>query len=173
MPPAARSFDAAAYDALGVDELRARGGLKWTYYGSESLGAFVAEMDTGTAPAVLAALRAAVEGGDFGYLPPGRAAEMAAACAAWQRDHYGWQVVADDVHAIPDVVRGLEIVIAHLSRPGRPVILPTPAYMPFLDVPGLLGRRILEVPAARSTAGPPSTSTGSTPPSARAASCWC
>ena len=145
----AAPFDAAAFDALGVGELRARGGLKWTYYGPESLGAFVAEMDTGTAPAVLAALRATVDGGDFGYLPPARAAEMAAACAAWQRDRYGWDVAAADVLAIPDVVRGLEIAIAHLSGPGRPVVLPTPAYMPFLDVPGLLGRRILDVPATR------------------------
>ena len=140
-------FDAAAYDALTVEELRARGGLKWSRYGPGSLGAFVAEMDTGTAPAVQAALRAAVEVGDFGYLPPGLPTAMAAACAAWQRDRYGWTVVPSDVRPVPDVLRGLETVIAHLATPGRPVILPTPAYMPFLELPGLLGREIVEVPA--------------------------
>ena len=142
-------FDAAAYDALTVEELRARGGLKWTRYGPGSLGAFVAEMDTGTAPAVRAALHAAVEAGEFGYLPPGPAAAMAEACAAWQRDRYGWTVAPDDVRPVADVLRGLEIVIGHLTAPGRPVILPTPAYMPFLELPGLLGREILDVPATR------------------------
>ena len=29
------------------------------------------------------------------------------------------------------------------------MILPTPAYMPFLDLPGLLGREIIAVPATR------------------------
>ena len=166
-------FDAAAFDALTVEELRARGGIKWTRYGPDSLGAFVAEMDTGTAPAVRAALHAAVEAGEFGYLPPGPAAAMAEACAAWQRDRFGWAVAPADVLPVPDVLRGLEIVLAHLTAPGRPVILPTPAYMPFLDLPGLRGREIIDVPATRSTAAPHSTSTASTPPSARAASCWC
>jgi cysteine-S-conjugate beta-lyase len=142
-------FDAAAYDALTVEDLRARGGLKWTRYGPGSLGAFVAEMDTGTAPAVQAALREAVEVGEFGYLPPAPVAAMAEACAAWQRDRYGWTVAPDDVRPVADVLRGLEIVIGHLTAPGRPVILPTPAYMPFLELPGLLGREILAVPATR------------------------
>jgi cystathionine beta-lyase len=142
-------FNAAAYDALTVDDLRARGGLKWSRYGPDSLGAFIAEMDTGTAPAVQAALHAAVAVGDFGYLPPGPSTAMAAACAAWQRDRYGWTVAPADVHPVADVLRGLEIVLAHLTTPRRPVILPTPAYMPFLDLPGLLGREILEVPATR------------------------
>ena len=142
-------FDAAAYDALTVEELRARGGLRWSRFGPGSFGAFVAEMDTGTAPAVQAALRSAVEVGDFGYLAAGPSTAMAAACAAWQRDRYGWAVAPADVHPVADVLRGLEIAITHLTTPGRPVILPTPAYMPFLDLPGLLGREILAVPAIR------------------------
>jgi cystathionine beta-lyase len=143
------AFDAAAYDALTVAELRARGGLKWTRFGPDSLGAFVAEMDTGTAPAVRAALHAAVAADEFGYLPPGPQDAMAAACARWQQDRYGWGVAPADVVPVPDVLRGLELVLAHRTAPGRPVILPTPAYMPFLDLPGLLGRRAIHVPASR------------------------
>ncbi|HEX3259421.1 MAG TPA: aminotransferase class I/II-fold pyridoxal phosphate-dependent enzyme, partial [Pseudonocardia sp.] len=143
------AFDAAAYDALTVAELRARGGLKWTRFGPDSLGAFVAEMDTGTAPAVRAALHAAVAADEFGYLPPGPQDAMAAACARWQQDRYGWGVAPGDVVPVPDVLRGLELVLAHRTAPGRPLILPTPAYMPFLDLPGLLGREAIHVPAAR------------------------
>ena len=47
---------------------------------------------------------------------------------------------------MPDVIKALEIAITHFSRPGSPVILPTPAYMPFLIVPGLLGRDVIQVP---------------------------
>ena len=61
---------------------------------------------------------------------------MAAACAAWQRDRYGWDVDPGRVRPLPDVITGLAAAITVLSRPGSPVILPTPAYMPFLTVPG-------------------------------------
>jgi cysteine-S-conjugate beta-lyase len=38
------------------------------------------------------------------------------------------------------------VAIEHYSTPGSAVILPTPAYMPFLKVPTTLGRDIIEVP---------------------------
>ena len=70
-----------SFDALSEDSLRARGSLKWTRYG-DAIGAFVAEMDFGTAPAVTRALHRAVDGGALGYLPAAVAEGMAEACAA-------------------------------------------------------------------------------------------
>jgi cystathionine beta-lyase len=52
------------------------------------------------------------------------------------------------VRPLPDVITGLAAAITVFSRPGSPVILPTPAYMPFLTVPGALGREIIQVPMA-------------------------
>ena len=74
---------AAALDRISVAELRQRGSLKWTLAGPEVLGAFVAEMAFGTAPAVQDALRAAIDRPDFGYLTPAAAAELSAAVAPW------------------------------------------------------------------------------------------
>ncbi|QBI53111.1 MalY/PatB family protein [Streptomonospora litoralis] len=139
---------ASAFDAVTIGSLRSRGGIKWTLHGGDTLGAFIAEMDFGTAPPITEALHAAVDGMDFGYLPPRAVATMAQACADWQRERYGWDVDPADVHPIADVVKGFETAIEHLSRPGSPVILPTPAYMPFLTVPRALGREIIEVPMA-------------------------
>lgn len=141
--------DAAGFDAVTAADLRARGSLKWTAFDADTIGAWVAEMDFGTAPPVTYALRAAVAAGRFGYLPPDLRAELAQACAQWQQQRYGWPVAPEQVHPVSDVLTAFELALRHLSRPGSPVILPTPAYMPFLTVPGLHGREIIEVPMAR------------------------
>ena len=44
-----------AFDELTEEHLRAAGSLKWARYGT-AIGAWVAEMDLGTAPAVTQAL---------------------------------------------------------------------------------------------------------------------
>jgi cystathionine beta-lyase len=133
-------------DRITTDELRRRGSVKWTRGGPEVIGAWVAEMDFGAAPAIEAALRDALANADFGYLSDEASAEMAQACADWQRDSYGWTVDPARIRPLPDVIMGLEAAITVFSRPGSPVILPTPAYMPFLTVPPWLGREIIQVP---------------------------
>ena len=134
-----------AFDALTEDALRAGGSLKWTKYGP-AIGAFVAEMDFGTAPAVTRALHEAVDAGRLGYLTPETAGEMAAAYADWWAPRAGVPVPAERITPLPDVVAGLQVAIEHFTPPGSPVVLPTPAYMPFLAVPGLMGRELIEVP---------------------------
>jgi cystathionine beta-lyase len=134
-----------AIDATTVTMLRARGSFKWTAPGPDGLGAAVAEMDFGAAPAILDALAALSADANFGYLSPVLADQLAAACADFQRRRYGWAVDPALVHHVPDVIKGLELAITRFSRPGSPVILPTPAYMPFLTVPVSLGREIIQV----------------------------
>ena len=125
--------------------LRARGSFKWTAPGPDGFGAAVAEMDFGAAPAILDALADLSADANFGYLPPFLADELAAACAEFTKRRYGWAVDPAHIHPVPDVLKALEIAITRFSRPGSPVILPTPAYMPFLTLPGFLGREIIQV----------------------------
>ncbi|PXY22258.1 MalY/PatB family protein [Prauserella muralis] len=136
------------FDTVTVEELRAGGSVKWTSHG-DALGAFIAEMDFGTAPAVRDALREAVERAAFGYLPRRLSDDLALACAAWHAERYGWNPAAEWIHPLPDVLKGLEVALDLRSPPGRPLILPTPAYMPFLTAPALLGRDLIQVPMAR------------------------
>ncbi|SDD50731.1 cystathione beta-lyase [Geodermatophilus telluris] len=131
-----------------IERLRARGGLKWTRHPG-ALGAWIAESDLGTAPAVTRALHDAVDRGLLGYLPDWLADDMARATAGFLLDRHGWAVPPERVRPLSDVLAGLSAAITHLSRPGSPVVLPTPAYMPFLEVPPALGREVLEVPMAR------------------------
>jgi cystathionine beta-lyase len=46
---------------------------------------------------------------------------------------------------LPDVIRALHIAIECFSRPDSAVIVPVPAYPPFLAVPRLLGRRVIQI----------------------------
>jgi len=137
-----------AADRITSDELRRRGSVKWTKGGPDVIGAFIAEMDFGAAPAIEAALRESVARAEFGYLTDQAAGQLAEVCAHWQRSHHGWSPLPERVRPIPDVLKALEAVINVFSRPGSPVILPTPAYMPFLRLPGQLGREIIQVPMA-------------------------
>jgi cystathionine beta-lyase len=143
-----------AFDALTEESLRTAGSVKWTRYG-DAIGAFVAEMDFGTAPEVTRALHAAVDAGLFGYLPTDTALGMARACAGWQSRRYGWEVPAEWITPLPDVLAGLQAAIEHFTPPGSPIVLPTPAYMPFLVVPGLLGRETIRVPMVAGSDGRP------------------
>lgn len=134
-----------SFDALTADALRAGGSLKWTRF-EGALGAFVAEMDFGTAPAVTRTLHATVDRAQLGYLTPDDAADMAVACAGWLDRRYGWRVPPERITPLADVVAGLRAAIERFTPPGTPIVLPTPAYMPFLAVPGALGRELIEVP---------------------------
>lgn len=133
------------FDVLTEQALRAGRSLKWTRYGP-AIGAFVAEMDFGTAPAVTRSLQEAVARGRLGYATPEDAEDMARACAGWLARRYGWEVPPASITPLADVIAGLQAAIERFTPPGSPVVLPTPAYMPFLAVPAALGRELIEVP---------------------------
>lgn len=135
----------AGFDAITRGDMVRAGSLKWNTFPG-TIGAFLAEMDFGTAPEITAALRDGVNAGAFGYLPDFLAEAMSSACADWQSSHYGWSVDSADVHPLGDVIKGLEVAIDHYSAAGSKVIVPTPAYMPFLTVPPAMGREIIDLP---------------------------
>ncbi|RPF22788.1 MalY/PatB family protein [Myceligenerans xiligouense] len=133
------------FDTITADQLRAAGSMKWTAFPG-TIGAWVAEMDFGTSPEVTSALHDAVDRAAFGYLPQALVTGMSESYARFAADRYGWTVDPARVRPVSDVLTALEAVITHYSRPGSPIILPTPAYMPFLTLPGTLGRDIIQVP---------------------------
>jgi cystathionine beta-lyase len=138
-----------AFDEITAESLRAGGWKKWLEFGSAT-GAWVAEMDFGTAPAVREAMRrAAEEGTGLGYLPKRSLLAMQESFARFVADRYGWRVEVQDVRPVVDVLTAMQAVVRLTSRPGSPIILPTPAYMPFLTLPAALDREIIQVPLTR------------------------
>src|SRR5690606_7033819 len=119
------SLTTARFDAITLEELRARGGIKWSRHPGK-IGAFIAEMDFGTAPPITRALHDAVDEGAFGYLPPRLVGRLAEACAEWYRTRYGWDVPASRIRPLPDVIAAFSATIQYFTRPGSPIILPSP-----------------------------------------------
>lgn len=133
-------------DELTVQDLRDQGSLKWTKFGGDTIGAFIAEMDFGTAPPITQALHHAVGQASFGYLPPKLSTEVAHACAQLQQRRYGWRIAPEQVFPVSDILTALELVMRHFARADSPIVLPTPSYMPFVTTPPLHGREVIQVP---------------------------
>lgn len=132
--------------------MRAGGGLKWRAF-PDCIGAFVAEMDFGIAPPIRDALHEAIDRGQVGYLSAAPLRAMAEACARWQHRHHGWEISADTIRAVPDVLGALEVVCRHYLPAGATVAVPVPCYMPFLPLLALLGHPVAQVPMQRTRAG--------------------
>lgn len=137
----------AGHDRLRREDLAVPHSRKWSLH-PEAIGAWVAETDFGTAPVVTEALHAAVDAGHLGYLSVPTGERMARAAAAWQSSEHRWDVDWRRVHPVSDVMSAYAVAIERYSRPGSAVIVPTPAYMPFLSFTPMIGREAVQVPGA-------------------------
>lgn len=124
---------------------------KWSRPGA--IGAGVAEMDFGIAPAIAEVVRGAVDAGACGYPTDGQVAAVRASCASWYARTFDWEVAPDLVQVTADVLTGLLLTLRHLLPAGAPVILPIPNYMPFLSLPEVYGHPVLRVPGTTDSRG--------------------
>ena len=130
---------------LTDDQLRQRGGIKWTYPDPDVLAAWVAETDLAIAPVITAAVRAAVDRGDVGYPPHDDRTGLPEALADYATGQWSWPIDPAHVVLVGDVMAGVLLTLKTLCGNG-PVVVPTPCYPPFLDVVPLAGRELVTVP---------------------------
>ncbi|WP_018018982.1 MalY/PatB family protein [Corynebacterium ciconiae] len=130
---------------LDNETLRRRGTQKWNAYDPALLPLWIAESDFSTHPEVTAALRQAVEREAFGY--PIHVDCVKEAMASFYRRRYGWAPDPEQVEITSDVVRSVQLAIELLSSPDDAIIVPVPAYMPFLELPRITGREMLCIDA--------------------------
>ncbi|CAN5831677.1 hypothetical protein BH24CHL4_BH24CHL4_03960 [soil metagenome] len=107
------------FDTLSNEELRNVVGKKWSKY-PDCIGAFVAEMDFGTAPEIQQALREVVDEGFFGYVRDADVEAMRVACANWYRTEYGWNIPVERVRSLADVIMGAASGNYRVFATGRP-----------------------------------------------------
>ncbi|WP_203568805.1 MalY/PatB family protein [Aestuariimicrobium ganziense] len=143
----------SGFRMLTEAELRARGAMKWTMYPDDVLPLWVAEMDYAAATPIQRAIEQTAAAQVYGY--PGRGAELRRAISDWGRRTLGLDLDPEQMFVLPDVLRGVEVGIEVLSPAGTPVVLPSPAYMPFWVVPGIVSREIISVPMVTDDLGRP------------------
>ncbi len=134
------------FDAL-IDR-RGTSATKWERYaGRDILPFWVADMDFAMPPFIADAVRARLEHPILGYsrTPPG----LVEAFTGWLAHHYQWQIEPDWLVWIPGVVGGFNLAARATARPGGAIMIPTPVYYPFLDVPANAGQRAQPVPLVR------------------------
>jgi cystathionine beta-lyase len=127
-----------------LETLRKRRSAKWRTYPEDVLPMGVAEMDCSLAPAVTAALRAAVDASDTGY--SAAEPELGEAVAGFAARRWDWEVDPAAVTAVTDVGVGVVELLRMLTRPADTVVISPPVYPPFFDWPPEAGVQLREVP---------------------------
>lgn len=140
-------MDAHGFKELDLATLRARSTAKWTVFEPDVIPLWIAESDFPIAPEVKQAVRKAVQQDQVGYPPAPASTNFSLSVADFYEHQYGWRPNPDFIMWIGDVVRGLWLAVEHFTRPGSSVIVPTPAYPPFLQIPGAARREMVTVPA--------------------------
>jgi cystathionine beta-lyase len=125
--------------------LQRRRSDKWAGWPDGVQALTIAEMDFPLAPAVSAALHAAVERHDLGYAPAAPAL-LRNAFAGFAARRLGWAVDPDQVTLVPDVMAGLIELCRVLVEPGSIVAFASPAYPPFYRELPQAGVRTLGIP---------------------------
>jgi cysteine-S-conjugate beta-lyase len=136
-----------SFEDLDLDRMRRRRSEKWRLHPPDVLPAFIAEMDYDLAEPVLAALRSAIDLSDCGYA---NAVGLGQAFARFAAARHDWTVDPGWVHLIPDIMAGVDAVLLLTTEPGDGVVINTPVYPPFFEHIAHAGRRVVEVPLARS-----------------------
>jgi cysteine-S-conjugate beta-lyase len=135
----------AGFDDVTEADLRARADLNWAAAPGGVLPAWVAEMDYAPCPAVVGAVTAAVRGWRMGYPPRAAMGRLRTATAGFVDRRYGWALDPRLVIGTGDVMAGVMLALSVLCE-DAPVVVPTPAYPPFLEAVPLTGRELVTVP---------------------------
>ncbi len=117
-----------------VIERRSTRSIKWNLYQPDVLPMWVADMDFRCPEPILAALRASVEHGVFGY--DFKFADLQERVCERMARLYGWQLQPSDVVLLPGLVTGFNVAARALCRAGDGLLLQTPVYHPMLHVAG-------------------------------------
>ena len=145
-------MDASFLD-ISLDRLRSKRGIKWSRYGGDVIGAWVADMDFPVAPAIQEAIDEIQAGNEFGYPALDADTAVREAFADWMKREHRWRIDPDDTLLLGDVLQAMHAAILRFSEPGDGLIVQTPIYPPFLGAVKANNRRLDENPLARDANG--------------------
>ena len=120
--------------------------FKWdalpAMYGRDDLlPMWVADMDFRSPDFVIDAMRRRLDHPVLGYTMPSDGYWQAV--CSWLERHYGIVTTKDSLHFIPGIVAGIAYALLALTEPGDRVLVTTPVYPPFLNLPRESGRTLV------------------------------
>ena len=102
---------------------------------------WVADMDFRSPDFVMEAIRHRCEHEVLGYTMPSEGYWQAV--TMWLEKHYNIQATKQELHFIPGIVAGIAYALLCLTQPGDRVLVTTPVYPPFLNLPKDSGRTLV------------------------------
>ena len=120
--------------------------FKWdalpSMYGRDDLlPMWVADMDFRSPDFVMDAIRNRCEHQVLGYTMPSEGYWQAV--ESWLGRRYGINTTKGELHFIPGIVAGIAYALLCLTNPGDKVLVTTPVYPPFLNLPKESGRMLV------------------------------
>jgi cystathionine beta-lyase len=118
-----------SFDFTTVIDRSNTGSWKYETFAPDVLPVWVADMDFRSPPCVLEALHRAVDHGIFGYSTARK--ELKTLILERLATRHQWKVQAENIVFLPGLVTALNLATRLLPE-GAEVLIPTPAYPPFL-----------------------------------------
>ena len=134
------------FDFTTVIDRTGTGSWKYEAFASDVLPVWVADMDFRSPPCVLNALHDAIDHGIFGYSTPRR--ELIELILERLATRHSWQPQAESLVFLPGLVAALNLATRMLS-PDAEVLVPSPAYPPFLACAANQHKTTIRVPMVR------------------------
>lgn len=134
------------YNFDEVVERRGTDCFKWDalpeMYGRDDLTPmWVADMDFRSPDFVMEALRSRCRHEVLGYTMPSRGFWQAV--TNWLQKHYDIETGKEELHFIPGIVAGIAYALLCFTEPGDKVLVTTPVYPPFLNLPKVIRREVV------------------------------
>ena len=134
------------YDFDETIDRRGTDCVKWdalpAMYGRDDLTPmWVADMDFRSPDFVMDAIRRRCDHEVLGYTMPSEGYWHAV--TAWLAQRYDIHTTKESLHFIPGIVAGISYALLCLTNPGDKVLVTTPVYPPFLNLPRESGRELV------------------------------
>ena len=118
--------------------------LKAMYGRDDVTPMWVADMDFRSPDFVMEAIRKRCNHEVLGYTMPSKSYWQAV--TSWLDRHYNIQTTKENLHFIPGIVAGIAYALLCLTEPGDKVLVTTPVYPPFLNLPRESSRTLITSP---------------------------
>lgn len=105
---------------------------------------WIADMDFATPDFILDVIKQRFEHPILGYTE--RNEDWYQAIIEWQKNRFGWNVEHEWVNFVPGIVPGIAFSIQCFTKPGDKILIQTPVYSPYINVPKNNRRIVVESP---------------------------